>query len=171
MYFEEEQEIDVWWLKLLMLVVVAVSLGSVYYGLIKQLSGGVPWGDNPMSDKGMIIFAIVMTLIMSGVLLLVFGTKLKTMIRDDGIHLAYFPFFKNRFLARERIESFEIRKYKPFREYGGYGLRNSLRNGRAYNMGGNIGLQLYLVDGKRVLIGTQRSDAINRAMEKLISEQ
>ncbi len=169
-FFEEEQKMNIWWLKLLMIVVVIVSLGPFYYGLVKQLAFGIPWGDNPMPDAGLVIFSIIMTVIMAGVLFLVFGSKLKTEIRDDGIHFSYFPFFKNRFIARERIDGFEIRKYSPIMEYGGYGLRYSLSDGRVYNMSGNTGLQLYLVDGKKVLIGTQRPDAIKRAMEKLISE-
>jgi len=37
-------------------------------------------------------------------------------------------------------------------------------------MSGNIGLQLYFKDGKRLLIGTKRPDAIKRAMDKLMSE-
>jgi chaperone required for assembly of F1-ATPase len=37
-------------------------------------------------------------------------------------------------------------------------------------MKGNTGLQLYLVDGKKMLVGTQRPDAIKRAMEKMMSE-
>jgi len=169
-YFEEEQKLDAWWVKFGMVLLLSVSLGPVYYGLIQQIGRGIPWGDKPMSDTGFIIFTVVLTLLMAVVAFLVFASKLNTSVRHDGIHLSFFPFFKKRVIAKDRIERFEVRKYRPIMEYGGYGLRYSLRNGRAYNMKGNTGLQLYLVDGKKILVGTQRSDAIKRAMEKMMSE-
>jgi len=43
--------------------------------------------------------------------------------------------------------------------------------GKAYNVRGNIGLQLYLQDGKKVLIGTQRGDAFLRAINKLMENK
>ena len=170
-YFEEEQKLDAWWVKLGVVLLLAVSLGPVYYGLIKQIVYGIPWGDKPMPNTGFIILGIVLTLVMAAVTFLILGSKLNTSVRHDGIHLSFFPFFKARVIAKERIEKFEVRKYKPLMEYGGYGLRYSLRNGKAYNMKGNTGLQLYLVDSKKLLIGTQRPDALRRAMEKMMSDQ
>jgi hypothetical protein len=42
--------------------------------------------------------------------------------------------------------------------------------GITYNIMGHIGLQLYLSDGKKLLIGTQRPEAMKRAMKKLMEE-
>jgi len=169
-YFKEEQRLDAWWVKLGMVLLLSVSLGPVYYGLIRQIGHGIPWGDKPMSDTGFIVFAVVLTVLMAVVVFLIFSSRLDTSVRLDGIHLTFFPFFKKRVIVRDRIERFKVRKYRPIMEYGGYGFRYSLRNGRAYNMKGNTGLQLYLVDGKRILIGTQRPEAIERAMEKMMRE-
>ena len=72
------------------------------------------------------------------------------------------------------IEKYEVRKYNAFREYGGYGIkgrkpgRRFRGKGYAYNISGNTGLQLYLKDGKKVLIGTQRGEAIKYAMDKMM---
>ncbi len=169
-YFEEEQKLDVWWLKILIIGLLFASLGPVYYGLIKQLSTGVPWGDEPMSNTGLVITAVGVTVIMAGVIFLMFFSKLITFIRGDGIHLSFFPFFREKIISSDKIKRYEVRKYKPLLEYGGYGMKRSMRNGKAYNMSGNIGLQLYFKDGKRLLIGTKRPDAIKRAMDKLMSE-
>ena len=170
-YFKEEQKLDVWWMKILVLFILLSSLGLVYYGLYNQLTLGEPWGDKPMSDTGLVILSVSLTVIMMGVLFLVFGSKLTTEVRPDGIYLSFFPFFKNRLYPKERIESFEIRRYRPVMEYGGYGIRYSIRHGRAYNMSGNTGLQLIFTDGKKLLIGTQRPEALKRAMEKMMGDK
>ncbi len=169
-YFEEEQKLDVWWVKLLVIVIAMVSLGPVYYGVISQLSAGVPWGDKPMSDTELIIVALLTTIVIAGVAFLMFFTRLETIIKEDGIHIKFFPFFKKKIISTKSINRFEVRKYKPIMEYGGWGIRHSLRKGKAYNMSGNIGLQLYLSEDKKLLIGTKRPEAIKRAMDKLMSE-
>jgi hypothetical protein len=169
-YFKEEQKLDVWWMKILVLFILLASLGPVYYGLYNQLTLGEPWGDKPMSDTGLVILSVSLTVIMMGVLFLVFGSKLTTEVRPDGIYLSFFPFFKNRFYPKERIEKFMIRKYRPVMEYGGYGIRYSVKHGRAYNMSGNTGLQLIFTDGKKLLVGTQRPEPLKRAMEKMMNK-
>lgn len=168
-YFEEEQKVDQWWMKLIIIVVLIVSLGPLCYGYYKQIFTGVPWGDKPMSDNGLLITIIITTLIMAAVVFLVFFSRLITKVKSDGIHIIFFPFFREKFIAREMIEKYEIRKYKPIIDYGGYGIRYSLIKGKAYNMSGNIGLQLYLKDNKKLLIGTKRSEAVKRAMDKFMS--
>ncbi len=169
-YFKEEQKLDVWWLKILIIALLIVSLEPIYFGLITQLSTGEPWGDKPMSDTGLIITAVVVTAVMAGVVFLMFFSKLSILIRGDGIHVSFFPFFREKIFSPDKIERYEVRKFKPIAEYGGYGLRYSIRHGKAYNMSGNMGLQLYFNDGKKLLIGTKRSEALKRAMDKLMSE-
>jgi hypothetical protein len=55
-------------------------------------------------------------------------------------------------------------------EYGGWGIRYG-RKGRAYNVSGNMGLDLTLKPSKSFLIGTQTPDSIRYAMEKLMRER
>jgi hypothetical protein len=96
--------------------------------------------------------------------------KLVTHVRSEGIFYRYPPFIlKERKFDTKEIEKFEIRKYKPIKDYGGWGIRYGRgRAGRAITVSGNEGLQLYLKSGKKVLIGTQRADALVRAMNKMI---
>ncbi len=47
----------------------------------------------------------------------------------------------------------EIKKYSPLKHYGGWGYRVGVK-GVAYNMQGNIGLELILNNNRKVLIGT-----------------
>ena len=72
-------------------------------------------------------------------------------------------------LRKFEIDRFEIREYKPIKEYGGWGMKQGKKGvGKAYSVSGNIGLQLYLTNGKKVLIGTQRRDAMLRAIRKMM---
>lgn len=69
-----------------------------------------------------------------------------------------------------RTTGYEIRKYNAIRDYGGWGVKRKLRWGRAYNVSGNIGLQIYLNNGKKVLFGTQKPQAMIYAMDAAASE-
>ena len=110
-----------------------------------------------------------------------------TYVNEDGIYIRLLPLFlKNRFFPWEIISRAYIRKYNPILEYGGKGIRRKfrfnifrikgfgfeyIRNIRntdvAYRFSGNMGLQLELTDGNRVLIGTRRPDELEEVLRKL----
>ena len=170
-YFKEEQRFTQWWLWLLLTASFAVSAGPLWYGYHSQISTGVPWGDNPTSDNGLLIIAILVTLLMGGILLLFTFSRLYLEIREDGIYFRFPPFVRKwRKIHRDEIEKYTVGKYNPIGEYGGYGVRRSYgRHGKAYNVSGNLGLRLTLRNGKVVLFGTQRKQALEYAMQKLMT--
>ena len=109
---------------------------------------------------------------------------LTTYINEEGILIRLFPFFvKWISFPWDIISKAYIRTYRPIKEYGGWGIRHpsgmfrfniirikGLRNNPnnvAYNMSGNIGLQLELINGKRVLIGTRRPVELEEVLRKL----
>lgn len=98
--------------------------------------------------------------------------KLEVKITDEGIAYRFFPLIlKEKMIKRNIIESFEIRKYKPILDYGGYGANfRPNKWGKAFTMKGNIGMQLYLKDGKKILFGTQRPEAFKYAMDKMMGK-
>jgi hypothetical protein len=60
-----------------------------------------------------------------------------------------------------------VRKYNAIAEYGGWGWRLGLfGKGTAYNISGNEGLQLEFINGKKLLIGTQKLEALSGIVEK-----
>ncbi len=172
LYFKEEQKFDQWWLRLLMVVVFAASAIPLVYLAVEQVVFGRVHGDNPMSNTGMILFTLFMVAVIGLSTMLIFFIKLKTEIRSDGIYVSFKPFVRNRFIKKEDILSWEVRKYNPVKEYGGWGYRFGTRSrGDALNVKGNMGLQLYLKKyNKKLLIGTQRPEAIERAMKKLMGD-
>ena len=187
--FREEQTQQSLWVKLLMIAATAAGVGPFVYGLYSQLVLGIPFGDKPISNTGLILFTLFVVVLIFLANLLVFKSKLITVIDKEAIRFRYPPMInKERIIRKEFIEKFIVRKYKPLAEYGGYGikkrrLRYSVNDkdrpagvqrtrfkkikSTAYTMNGKYGLQLYLKDGKELLIGTQRPEAIKRAMEKM----
>ncbi len=167
--FTEEQRYTQWWIWFLLsaaLLAVVVPFGI---GIRQQLGEGQPWGNEPMSNAGLIFTGVFSTAIMLGAILLVRISRLKTKITDQGIYVAYYPLMRKwKIIGATEIDRYELRSYRAKREYGGYGLRKRRRAGRAYTIAGNIGLQLYLKDGTKILIGTQRKQALEYAMRKLM---
>ncbi len=95
--------------------------------------------------------------------------KLETEVRPDGLYVRYFPFhihFKR--FGPEDLSEYYARRYKPIMEYGGWGIRCSLRNGKAYNVSGNRGVQLVLSSGKKLLIGSQKADEFETAIRSIM---
>lgn len=161
-YFNETQKFRQWWIWLIILLTI-VSWG---YALISSLQAEKP--DKATDDLVLILTSIIPVLLI--VLLLVL--RLVTKIRKEGVYVQFKPLqFKEKFISKEEIKSFEVRQYKPLAEYGGWGIRvGRSKFGKAYNVSGNMGLQLYLENGKKLLIGTQKPKEIQKAMEALMGD-
>ncbi len=98
--------------------------------------------------------------------------KLQTEVRPDGLYVRYFPFhihFKR--FGPEGLNEYYARQYKPILEYGGWGIRYSLRNGKVYNVSGNKGVQLVLSSGKKLLIGSQKAEELETAIRSIMEKR
>ncbi|MGZ7167683.1 MAG: hypothetical protein ACXVIP_04695, partial [Halobacteriota archaeon] len=73
------------------------------------------------------------------------------------------PLF-SRTIPLSDIVTYEARQYRPVLEYGGWGIRFGTRRKRAYTMSGNRGVELELIDGTRLLMGSQRPDELVSAI-------
>lgn len=165
--FKEEQQFRQWWWIVLILGTTIPAMVMCVYALYQQVVRGIQVGDSPAPNGVMILGFIFLCIMLWGY----FKLKLEVWIDADGIHYRFFPLIiKNKLISKEQIQRFEIRKYNPILDYGGWGVRRGFGRKwqRAYNVSGNMGLQLYLTDGKKVLFGTQRSQAIFYAMEEMM---
>jgi len=105
------------------------------------------------------------SILMALMILLFYSMNLKTNISNEGITYRYIPFhFSNHLIKWADIKEAYVREYKPMSEYGGWGLRYG-RKGTAYNVKGNMGLQLILKDGKKILIGTQKAEELEQFLQ------
>jgi len=165
--FREEQQFRQWWYIVLILAATVPVMIMSIYSLYMQIVKGVQVGDSPAPNAVLVVVFIAMCIS----LWVTFSLKLEVWIDQDGIHYRFSPvIFKNRLISKSEIQRFEIRKYNPILDYGGWGIRRGIGRkwGKAYNVSGNIGLQLYLTNGKKVLFGTQRSQAIMYAMDEMM---
>ncbi|HLN71825.1 MAG: hypothetical protein ACM3O8_04250 [Methylococcaceae bacterium] len=165
--FKESQQFRQWWQVVFILVATVPSMILLVYALFQQMVMGVQVGNSPAPNGIMIAVFIGLCIL----LWILFSLKLEVWIDQQGIHYRFFPLIlKSKLIAKEEILRFEIRKYKPLLEYGGWGIRRGVWNkwGRAYCVEGNTGLQLYLRDGKKVLFGTQRPQSIQGAMSEIV---
>ena len=170
-YFTEEQRMNILWVKILMGVIwigLLVFFGIAFY---TQFYLGKPFGDKPVSNLGMAAIFLVVALQLAGGTWLMYSFRLITEVRDEGLFYRYPPLL-SRFkkIAPGEIGEYAIRRYRPLREYGGWGIKTGSRKyGTAYNAYGNTGLQLTLSNGKKILIGTQRPDALKKAMDRMMA--
>ena len=156
--FREVQKFGQIWIWLIVLGIAAL----MWYAAVVQLLMHRPFGDRPMPDIMMIVFWIVFGI---GLPVLFIYARLITEVRNDGIYIRFIPFQgKVQKIAFEELKGYEARDYRPIMEYGGWGIRMG-SHGKAYNVRGNRGVQLELTNGKRMLIGSQRSDEFRQAIE------
>ena len=154
--FKEEQRFRQVWLMVLLGFSLLVPVGLIIKEYIK---------DNTSMTTNEFLGSLI-GIIAS--VLLIFIFKLSTRIDEKGIHYQFFPFhFSMKTLLWSEITKAEVRTYDPIGEYGGWGLRYSFnkKKGNAVNVSGDIGIQLTLKNGKKLLIGTQKKEAVSRVLK------
>ncbi|WP_299668617.1 hypothetical protein [uncultured Polaribacter sp.] len=153
--FKEEQCFTQPWLLVLLTVSVIVPIVTVFQEYFKE--------DTKISTNSFLISIVAIVASVA----LIFFFKLKTRIDETGIHYQFFPFhLKLKSIKWNDIEMATVRKYDPIGEYGGWGVKGGFlwnkKKGRCMNVSGNLGIQLELKNGKKLLIGTQKKEeAIN----------
>lgn len=159
--FIEKQKFNQWWLWLIILGTNALFL----YGIYKQIIGKQQFGNNPMSDTGLLISALAVGLLT--VLFIFF--RLETIVKNDGVYVRFFPFqLKFKRYSWDTVSVSYIRKYSPIAEYGGWGLRVGLfGKGMAFNVSGNMGLQLEFHSKKKLLIGTNKPEELTDTLRSI----
>lgn len=159
-FFKEEQRFRQLWIWILVLLASTLP----WIGLVIQVIFRQKLGNNPAPDWLLILIWLVFGI---GFPLFFYTLRLITEVRKDGIYLKFFPFHRKfKIYLYNQIKSYEVRKYKPIREYGGWGIRYGF-GGMAYNVYGNKGIQLILKSNKKILIGTQKPDEFYRAISQV----
>lgn len=158
--FEETQRFKQWWLWLILIFIPGTNLVIA----VKQIGFGQLVGNNPMSNTGVLIGFVVSLLL---ILLFIF-IKLETKITNEGISVRFFPFHLNyKFYKWEDIKYSYVRKYSPLLEYGGWGIRHSFTRGKAYNISGNMGIQIEFNNDKKILIGTNQPEKVKMVLNSI----
>ena len=157
--FHEVQRSRQWWLWLLAIVVTA----GAWYSFIGQIILGNAAGDQPAANHLIWIIWLLAGIVLPALFLVL---RLDVTVRSDRIDIRYFPIFRRTY-SRKEVLSAQARIYRPLADYGGWGVRWSPVNGWAYNPSGNAGVQLQLADGRKLLIGSQRPNELQAAIETM----
>ncbi|RXG25934.1 hypothetical protein [Leeuwenhoekiella marinoflava] len=149
--FNEVQRFDQWWLRLLLIVILAIAVSPLI----------MDWDTLKLSRFEIASVILSIFVILSLFLGFWYIFKLETTINEKGITYRFVPFhIKSRFKSWKEIKSATIRKYNPIREYGGWGYRISFTKRKALTTKGNRGIQLIFNDGNELLLGTQQPEKI-----------
>ncbi|MBT8184935.1 MAG: hypothetical protein KJN76_08840 [Eudoraea sp.] len=162
--FSEEQRFNQWWVQLINVALIALLGYLTYHWYI--LKEGVDDPGNNYVLQLVVIGAIVLNL------LIFYLIKLRTEIDESGVHYQFLPFqLSKKSIKWAEIEECYTREYNALKEYGGWGYRSKFGKGRAYNIKGNKGIQIVLISGQNILIGTQKmeqaSEVIGRYKQKI----
>lgn len=154
--FKETQKFRQWWLY----AILAFAFGEV---LVISL-----WAEKSTGETnarwGILIGGGAIVLVAA----LLFFTRMNTRIDVNGIRVMYKPFvWGEKQWTWGEVQKAYVRQYSPLWEYGGWGVRYTINNGKAYNVRGDFGLQLELTNGKKILLGTQQPDELKRVLQNI----
>jgi len=165
-FYKEHQRFTQWWFWAIIAISTLPLVFFFAYGLYIQLVLNEPWGDQPMSDTGLIIAAVTTSLIIGGIIWLFFTAELTIEVHDRAIYYRFTPFIaQNRRIGIDELVEWEVNKFRVIADFGGYGWRKGLGGKTAYNVKGNMGLNIQLTNGKKLLLGTQKPDELRAAIQ------
>jgi len=153
--FREDQRFTQPWLWAL----VVVSAVAVWVLVVVQIvgSGG---------DESGWVLAIVAVVVGVGLPVLFALARLTVEVFADRIEIRYRPFVR-RTIVLDTVVAAGAVTYRAVREYGGWGVKGWSRRKIAYNVRGDRGVLLTLVDGRTVLLGSQRAADLEAAIRPL----
>lgn len=154
--FSERQKFTQPWLWALL----AGVTGLVWYGALTEMIF------HPIHPE---VAGGIVAMLSPGLLFALFlACRLDTEITAEGVHYRFYPFhLKWQTIKWEKVQSAWVRRYHPLSGYGGWGIRYTFSGAVAYNVRGSIGLQLILKNKSKILIGTQRGEALQNALHRL----
>jgi hypothetical protein len=154
--FSERQRFKLYWIWIPFLVVDLLFL----LGVFVQLVLGRSFGSKPMSNTGLLLATALLLLFT----IFMMSFSLETKIKGDGIYVRLFPFYRTpkKYLWGLISKSF-VRKYDPWKEFGGWGIRTG-HSGKAWIASGDHGIQLVFTNGTSLLIGTGKPEEAEKAL-------
>jgi len=169
--YKEEQSFRQTFIPWIMMASILIMIGGFGFSFYQQLYLGKPYGDEPMSNNGLIWSSILSFVLMNAVFIFILSGTLLTEVWSDGIRYKFPPLVrKMRHIPLSEISSVEVSKYRPIAEFGGWGWRKKLVSRKtAYNVSGNIGIRVIRNNGSQVMFGTHEQDEMKRAVDKMMN--
>jgi hypothetical protein len=157
--YREEQNFA-WWVYAL-LFFIELMFGLVLVAAVEKAPnhGGAPL-------LGSLGWLSVLVLLASPAIIVVALLRMTTEVTPSEVRVwfGWFPTYR-RVVLITAIQRLEVVRYRPMVDYGGWGIRTGRDGERALNARGDRGVRLFLSDGSRLLIGSQRPEALALAIE------
>ncbi len=166
LFFEEERFNQKWNLFLINPVCVGFIFFQLY-SLYSQLILKKPVGSDPLSDTWLILMSFLVIPLMIFLIWLFSVTKLTVQVDSEKISIRFYPMVKREVLLSD-INSFEIKEFNPIIDFGGWGLRYSIRwKTTGYILKGKVGVHIHLKNGKNLLISSERANELFRVLKEI----
>ena len=156
--FEETQRFRSPWLWAVLLLAAAPLW--VVFGI--QVIGGRPIGSPPAPNAALWAFFLLLGV---GLPLFFWWLRLRVTVTEEALVIRFRP-FPTKTIAHGDIESATATTYRPIRQFGGWGLRYGPDFGWVYSVSGTKGVAVTLTDQRRLMIGSQRAEALAQALGK-----
>ena len=169
--FREDQQFRSPLLWIPLLGVTAFCCGTVLWMISRQVIQDIPFGEDAMSNGRMLVLGGLVILLNVALLAFIASMKLQTEVTTAGLFLRFLPLQrKTRLIDMDGVTAVSSVQYRPAMEYGGWGIRYG-RNGRAYNVTGNLGVRIDYDNGQHLLIGTRHPDTLKEAIDQMMAAQ
>jgi len=155
--FEEKQKFP-GWIKILTVGLILLTIAIV---LIAGLTG-------PVQQRGDMWIALAIVVPVEILVIALFrNVTLEKIVTSNGIYFRWKPWQRKfRVIEKESIKSFEVRNSPPLH----YGIGWLPGYGWIHNASLGEGMQLYLVNGKRMFFSSSDPSFFRRAIENIVDK-
>ena len=165
-YFKEEQRLGQWKIWIVLMMVNLAVLGTLLKILYERFALHKTLDTLPISEGYVMIISLLSVSILLLANVILYLSKLEVKIDRHQLSYRYPPYVNSwKRVKKEELKAAYMRKYDPVGEFGGWGYKVHFRkNNQGLSTHGNVGLQLVFVNGKKILLGTQKPDVLEKVM-------
>ncbi|HUU74761.1 MAG TPA: DUF6141 family protein [Methanoregulaceae archaeon] len=140
----------------------------MWYSFFQQIVLGEPFGNNPAPDLMLSIFLVIFGI---GLPVWLLVMKLEIKVERGALFFRMFPVHPGwKSVPAREISSVMAVTYKPFREYGGWGIRFG-KQGIAYTVSGDRGVLIMLKNDTSFLLGSGRSEDLEMTLRLMLDSE
>ncbi|XID94889.1 DUF6141 family protein [Paenibacillaceae bacterium WGS1546] len=153
--YKEKQSLPKW-----TLVIILIFALFIWGIALTQFITGIPVGNQPVSDTGMIVFTLIFGVFFP---LLLLSMKGQVMIDTCSVVIRLTPIYK-KVIDFQQIQSVTLTKVKPIEQFGGWGIR---WNGKKWGLilEGDEGVEIVLKSGQVIVIASKTPEKLLKAIE------
>ena len=149
-FFSENQRFRQWWLW-----VILIGL-TLFWAILIVINSEL-------------IFFVIPLVIDLGLIVFMYSIELVTEVTSGGLKIKLWPFHRSWIVFPfAEMEGVEEVKYRPIRDYGGWGIRYGIfdkLHAKAYTVSGNRGVMLSMKGGSKFLIGSKLSSDLHSCIK------